>query len=108
MGGSGCQSRFAERFAAALRRTTASSSIREMACSASAPLPLTAIGAVDVVITDLAVFDFAGFFILMGSASPFRNGSTLFVLPPGSTPYHHSAVLGRAGAIFFALQPPTT
>jgi|SRR5882724_2571349 len=43
----------------------------------------------------------------MGSASPFRNGATPFVLPPGSTPYHHPAVLGRAVAIFYALQPPT-
>lgn len=44
----------------------------------------------------------------MGTASPFRNGSCPFVLPPGSTPYRQPPIIGRAVAIFFALQPPTT
>lgn len=44
----------------------------------------------------------------MGTASPFRNGSCPFVLPTSSTPYRQPPILGRAVAIFFALQPPTT
>lgn len=36
-----------------------------------------------------------------------QNQSPAFSLPPGSTPYRHPLILGRAVAIFSALQPPT-
>lgn len=49
-----------------------------------------------------------GRFDFMGSASPFRDHSTPFVLPPGSTPYRRPVIFGRAVAVYFALQSPNT
>lgn len=43
----------------------------------------------------------------MGSVSPFSHGPSPLALASGSTPYRHPPILGRAAAVYFALQPPT-